>query len=52
MYMQNWAPALFSCFCAGECKAKKALEHKEKSVKKAKALSMKLIKREFALFCL
>jgi hypothetical protein len=43
---------VLSRFCARECEAKKALEHEEKSVKKAKAPSVKAIKREFALFCL
>jgi hypothetical protein len=43
---------VLSCFCAREWEAKKALEHEVKSVKKAKAPSVKAIKREFALFCL
>ncbi len=43
---------MLSRFCARECEAKKALEQEEKSLKEAKALSMKAIKREFTLFCL
>jgi hypothetical protein len=42
---------VLSRFCARECETKKALEHEEKSVKKAKAPSVKAKISEFALFC-